>query len=68
MPTKPLKHKPLIEAIFEFRWELGEPSPEMNVDPHHKIPISKMHDKIKDGCPLHEQSPTATMPGETTGG
>ena len=36
--------------------------------PHYKISISKMYDKIKDGCPLHEQPPTATMPSETACG
>jgi len=37
MPRKPLKNKPLIEAIFEFRWELQEQTPGMKVDPHYKI-------------------------------
>ena len=64
MPRKPLKNKPLIEAIFEFRWELREPSPEMKVDPHYKILIGRMHDKISDEYPFHEQLPTATMSDE----
>ena len=68
MPRKPLKNKPLIEAIFEFRWGVHEPPLKMKPHPRHKIPISKMYGKIKDGCPLYEQLPTVTMPGETTGG
>ncbi|MCK4811470.1 MAG: TIGR04255 family protein [Methanosarcinales archaeon] len=67
MPRKPLKHKPLIEAIFEFRWELRKPSPEMKADPHYKILIGRMHDKISDEYPFHEQLPTATMPDEIAG-
>nr|QNO45094.1 hypothetical protein DAFKAPGL_00003 [Methanosarcinales archaeon ANME-2c ERB4]QNO46051.1 hypothetical protein FINKGBGL_00001 [Methanosarcinales archaeon ANME-2c ERB4] len=67
MPRKPLKHKPLIEAIFEFRWELQEQTPEMKVDPHYKILIDRMYDKISDEYPFHEQLPTATMPDEIAG-
>ena len=57
VPRKPLKNKPLIEAIFELRWELQEPG--MKPHTHHKIPISKMYNKTSDECPFHE--PTATM-------
>jgi uncharacterized protein (TIGR04255 family) len=64
MPRKPLKNKPLIEAIFESRWELVEPSPEMKVDSHYKILIGRMCGKISDESPFHEQLPTATMPDE----
>ena len=67
MPRTPLKNGPLIEAISELRWELQEQTPGMKPHPHHKIPISKMYDRISDEYPFHEQSPTATMPGETTG-
>jgi uncharacterized protein (TIGR04255 family) len=68
MLRKPLKNKPLIEAIFESRWELVEPSPEMKVDPHYKILIGRLYGKISDEYPSREQSreqlPTATMPDE----
>jgi uncharacterized protein (TIGR04255 family) len=67
MPRKPLKHKPLIEAIFEFRWELQEQTPGMEVDPHYKILIGRMYDRISDEYPFHEQLPTATMPDEIAG-
>jgi len=65
MPRTPLKNKPLIEAIFELRWELHEQTPGMKPHPHHKIPISKMYDRISDEYPFREQSPTATIPDET---
>jgi hypothetical protein len=65
MPRNPLKNKPLIEAIFEFRWRPQEP--EVKPNTHHKIPISKMYDKISDEYPFHEQLPTPTMPDEIAG-
>lgn len=67
MPRTSLKNKPLIEAIFEFRWELREPSPEMKADPHYKILIGRMYDKTSDEYPFHEQLPTATIPDEIAG-
>jgi uncharacterized protein (TIGR04255 family) len=67
MPRKPSKNKPLIEAISEPRWKPHEPSPKIKPHPHHEIPISKMYDNINDEYPFHEQLPTSTMPGETTG-
>ena len=39
----------------------------MKPHPHHKIPISKMYDKISDEYPFHEQLPTPTMPDEIAG-
>ena len=67
MPGNPPKNKSPINAISEHDRISYEPPPNMRPHPHHKIPISKMYDKIKDGCHLYEQPPTATMPGETTG-
>ena len=67
MPRTPLKNKPLIEAIFELRWELHEQTPGMRLDPHYKILIGRMYDRISDEYPFHEQLPTATMPDEIAG-
>ena len=39
----------------------------MKTHPYHKIPISKMYDKISDEYPSHEQLPIATMPDEIAG-
>ena len=67
MERKILKNKPLIEAIFELRWELQEPSQGMKIDPHYKIMIGRIYDRVKDEYPIHEQLPTATMPDEIAG-
>lgn len=67
MVRKILKNKPLVEAIFELRWELQEPAPEMKVDPHYKILIGRIYDRVRDEYPFHEQLPTATMPDEIAG-
>lgn len=62
-----LKNKPLVEAIFELRWELQEPAPGMKVDPHYKIIIGRIYDKLKDEYSFHEQLPTASVPDEMVG-
>lgn len=67
MMRKILKNKPLVEAIFELRWNLQEPSPGMRVDPHYKLLIGRLYDKLNDEYPFHEQLPTATMPDEIAG-
>ena len=47
MERKILKNKPLVEAIFELRWELQEPAPGMKIDPHYNLnltlPILQKH-------------------------
>ncbi|MCD6239350.1 MAG: TIGR04255 family protein [Thermotogae bacterium] len=67
MERKILKNKPLVEAIFEFRWKLQEPSIGVKIDPHYKILIGRMYDRVKDEYPFHEQLPAATMPDEIAG-
>jgi len=64
---KILKNKPLVEAIFEIRWELQEPAPGMKIDPHYKILIGRIYDRVKDKYPFHEQLPTANMPDVIAG-
>lgn len=67
MRKKVLKNKPLVEAIFELRWNLQEPAPGMRIDPHYKLLIGRIYDRVKDEYPFHEQLPTATMPDEIAG-
>lgn len=67
MTRKILKNKPLIEAIFELRWKLQELAPGMKIDPHYKILIGSMYDRVKGEYPFHEQLATATMPDEIAG-
>jgi hypothetical protein len=37
-----LKNKPLVEAIFEIRWELQELAPGVKRDPHYKVLIGRV--------------------------
>ncbi len=67
MERKILKNKPLVEAIFEVKWELQELAQGMRIDPHYKILIGRIYDRVKNEYPFHEQLPTATMPDEITG-
>ena len=64
---KILKNKPLVEAIFELRWKLQEQSQGAKVDPHYKILIGRIYDRVKDEYSFHEQLPTAAMPDEIAG-
>ncbi|HQJ73851.1 MAG TPA: TIGR04255 family protein [Candidatus Dojkabacteria bacterium] len=67
MERKILKNKPLVEAIFELRWELQELAPGMKTDPHYRIIVGRIYDKVSNEYPFHEQLPTASMPDEIAG-
>ena len=55
MTAKKLKNAPLIEAIFELRWELSKKPDGRQFDPHHKILLGIIYEKVKDDYPFHEQ-------------
>lgn len=60
---KILKNKPLVEAIFELRWELRDTTASgESVDPHYKILIGSMYEKAKSEYPFHEQLPVSEVP------
>jgi len=61
---KILKNNPLVEAIFELRWELRGSIPGTRIEPTYKILIGSIYDKVKDEYPYYEQLPTATIPDE----
>ena len=67
MLRKILKNKPLVEAIFELKWELEEPTPGIKVDKHYKILIGSLYEKIKSDYPYIEQLATSSMPDEISG-
>lgn len=62
MPRKILKNKPLIEAIFEVKWQLIEHGEGIRIDPHYKILIGSLYSKFKEAYPYHEMLPTASIP------
>lgn len=67
MERKILNNKPLVEAIFELRWELIETVPQIKIDPHIKILIGRIYDRLKDRYPYHEQLPSANIPDQIAG-
>ena len=67
MVRKILRNKPLVEAIFELRWNLQGPAPGIKVDPHYKLIIGRIYDKLNGEYPFHEQLPAAAMPDEIAG-
>ncbi|MBP8986104.1 MAG: TIGR04255 family protein [Syntrophobacterales bacterium] len=65
--AKELKNKPLVEAILEIRWKLqGLPSGPQ-VDPHYKLLLGRLFDRMLKDYPEHEQLPTANVPDELVG-
>lgn len=59
-----LKNPPLIEVIFELRWKLEKSPVGGNYDPHYKILIGRMYDRLIDDYPDHIQLPSSSMPDE----
>lgn len=65
--AKELKNKPLVEAILEIRWSLEGKSPGPQTDPHYKLLLGRLFDRMSKDYPEHEQLPTANMPDELVG-
>jgi len=67
--SKQLKNKPLIEAIFELRWELMQlsASGQNKVDPNYKLLPGRIFEKVSKEYPFHESLPTSEMPDEIAG-
>jgi uncharacterized protein (TIGR04255 family) len=62
-----LKNKPLAEAIFELRWNLQDQTPGMKIDPHYKLLIGRLYDKVSEQYPFHERLPAASIPDDMAG-
>jgi len=67
MQSKELKNKPLVEAIFEARWQLQAQAALVNVDPHYKLLLGRFFDQIRTKYPHHEQLQSASIPDEFVG-
>ena len=62
-----LKNKPLVEAVFELRWELqGAQVPGVAVDPGYQLLLGSYFDRIKKDYPHVVPLPPATAPIEFT--
>src|SRR5437773_12485491 len=58
----PLPKKPLVEAIFELRWVLQQPSEGEAIDPGFPIFLGRFYDKVSSDFPESENQPAALMP------
>lgn len=67
MIKKDLKNKPLVEAILEIRWRLRGTSPGPQTDPHYKLLLGRLFDRMVDEYSEHEQLPAANIPDELAG-
>lgn len=61
---KKLTNPPIAECIFELRWKLEIKDNGTMVDPHYKLLLGRIFDKINSNYPYHEQLPSATIPDE----
>lgn len=59
-----LKNKPLVEAIFELRWDLKAQESGSIIDPHYRIVLGSLYARIRGEYPFHEQLPAASIPDE----
>jgi uncharacterized protein (TIGR04255 family) len=59
-----LKNKPLVEAIVELKWALKNIGEDLQIDPHYKIMLGRLYDRLSSKYPEHEQLPSALMPDE----
>jgi len=59
-----LNSPPLIEAIFDIRWQLQDIGPNLKKDPKYKILIGRIYDKLLKEYPYYEELATSTMPDE----
>ena len=64
MASKRLTHKPLVEAVFELRWDLQDVGQGVRIDPHNKILPGVLFEKLKGDYPAYEILPAANMPDE----
>ncbi|MBI5764431.1 MAG: TIGR04255 family protein [Planctomycetes bacterium] len=67
MNSRELKNKPLVEAIFEIRWQLSKKAPGIEYDPHYRLLLGRLFDRLQSEYPEHEQLDAANIPDEIAG-
>jgi len=60
--SKPLQNAPLIEALFEVKWALENPAPNIEIDPHYKFLLGRLFERLQNRYPEHEPLPTSVIP------
>ncbi|MFZ0011289.1 MAG: TIGR04255 family protein [Halobacteriota archaeon] len=59
-----LSNRPLVEAIFELRWELPPTPTGLRSDPNYGIIIGKLYSALEKKYDYYEQLPAANVPNE----
>lgn len=67
MALENLTYKPLIEAIFEIRWETDQ-SLESISAPNTQLILGRLFDKLNSTYPQYEQLPSADIPEHMAAG
>lgn len=62
--AKQLKDKPLVEAILEISWALRGRPPGPQTDPHYKLLLGWLFDRVISDYPSYEQMLAANVPDE----
>ncbi|MFZ5452278.1 MAG: TIGR04255 family protein [Thermodesulfobacteriota bacterium] len=62
-----LSKKPLVEAIFELKWQLKEIATNINIDPEYKLLVGIIYDRIKKDYPSHQSLDSTNIPDEFSG-
>jgi uncharacterized protein (TIGR04255 family) len=63
-----LSNPPLVEAIFEMKWQLQESTSGLTHDRHYNLLIGRLYDRLEKRYPFHEPLPAASMPAEMVAG
>lgn len=64
MSSEVLSNKPLVEAIFQFRWKLEGGDGEPRRDRHYPLLVGSLFDRLADKYPHHEELDSARIPDE----
>lgn len=63
MGRKELKNKPLVEVLLEVKWELpNQQAPGIGEDPHYRLLLGRLSERVENDYPFHEALPTAQIP------
>jgi uncharacterized protein (TIGR04255 family) len=60
--VEPEASAPLTEALLEVKWALEKPAPGVEIDPHYKILLGRLFERMQSRYPEHEPLPTSTIP------
>lgn len=68
MKGRTLRNAPIVEVIFEARWQLKEIQPGLLSDPNYSLLIGSLYQRLRQKYPFHQALPTASIPNEMVSG